>query len=190
MIRPTRLKQADSGELAEDRSKPREPLSTNANSSFCGGDSPTSTDSRPPSPAGASGPSSPAGAARLPDLIPVRMLNEFTYCRRLGYLEFVHGEWEENLETKQGTFGHRRVDKPDRKNVAPAVVDGRTEESLHGVSLTSSKDSSGQRKRLGGEKPPTSTDSPTPLPAEASRSPAEASRLHARSILLLSLIHI
>jgi len=46
----------------------------------------------------------------VPGLIPVRMLNEFTYCPRLGYLEFVHGEWEDNLETKQGTFGHRRVD--------------------------------------------------------------------------------
>ncbi|MEO2014018.1 MAG: CRISPR-associated endonuclease Cas1 [Fuerstiella sp.] len=45
------------------------------------------------------------------------MLNEFTYCARLGYLEFVHGEWEDNLETKQGSFGHRRVDKADRKNI-------------------------------------------------------------------------
>ncbi|WP_437192505.1 CRISPR-associated endonuclease Cas4g/Cas1g [Planctomicrobium sp. SH527] len=50
-------------------------------------------------------------------LIPVRMLNEFTYCPRLGYLEFVQGEWAENLETMQGTFGHRNVDKPDRKNL-------------------------------------------------------------------------
>jgi CRISPR-associated protein Cas1 len=49
--------------------------------------------------------------------IPVRMLNEFTYCPRLGYLEFVQGEWADNLETMQGTFGHRNVDKPDRKRV-------------------------------------------------------------------------
>ncbi|MCL4104729.1 UNVERIFIED_CONTAM: hypothetical protein GTU68_034168 [Idotea baltica] len=45
-------------------------------------------------------------------MIPVRMLNEFAYCPRLGYLEFVHAEWEDNFETKNGTFGHRRVDKP------------------------------------------------------------------------------
>lgn len=50
-------------------------------------------------------------------LIPVRMLNEFTYCPRLGYLEFVQGEWTENIETMQGTFGHRNVDKPDRKTI-------------------------------------------------------------------------
>jgi CRISPR-associated protein Cas1 len=54
----------------------------------------------------------------IPDLIPVRMLNEFTYCPRLGYLEWVEGEWAENLETMQGTFGHRRVDRPDRQSIA------------------------------------------------------------------------
>lgn len=47
------------------------------------------------------------------------MLNEFTYCPRLGYLEWVQGEWAENLETRQGTFGHRNVDKPDRKQIKP-----------------------------------------------------------------------
>ncbi|MCA9049857.1 MAG: Dna2/Cas4 domain-containing protein, partial [Planctomycetaceae bacterium] len=59
----------------------------------------------------------------VPDLIPARMLNEFAYCPRLGYLEFVHGEWDDNLETRQGTFGHRRVDKADRRSVpAPHAV--------------------------------------------------------------------
>lgn len=55
--------------------------------------------------------------AGLPDLIPVRMLNEFTYCPRLGYLEWVDGEWADNLETMQGSFGHRRVDWPDKKQI-------------------------------------------------------------------------
>lgn len=54
------------------------------------------------------------------DFIPVRMLNEFTYCPRLGYLEWVQGEWAENIETREGTFGHRNVDKADRKTI-PAV---------------------------------------------------------------------
>ena len=59
----------------------------------------------------------------LPDMIPVCMLNEFTYCPRLGYLEWVEGEWASNLETMEGTFGHRRVDqapKRARKKVAAA----------------------------------------------------------------------
>ncbi len=50
-----------------------------------------------------------------PDLIPVRMLNEFTYCPRLGYLEWVEGEWASNLETMEGTFGHRRVDQEPKR---------------------------------------------------------------------------
>lgn len=49
-------------------------------------------------------------------LIPVRMLNEFTYCPRLGYLEWVQGEWAENIETLEGTFGHRNVDRADRRS--------------------------------------------------------------------------
>ena len=53
----------------------------------------------------------------LPDMIPVRMLNEFTYCPRLGYLEWVEGEWAGNLETMEGSFGHRRVDRPSTKPV-------------------------------------------------------------------------
>lgn len=64
----------------------------------------------PPQPA-------PPGASDDAPLIPVRMLNEFTYCPRLGYLEWVQGEWADNLETRQGTFGHRNVDKPDRRKV-------------------------------------------------------------------------
>lgn len=62
-----------------------------------------------------------ASSAGDPDdessLVPARMLNEFTYCPRLGYLEWVQGEWAENLETAQGTFGHRNCDKPDRQNI-------------------------------------------------------------------------
>lgn len=46
------------------------------------------------------------------ELIPARMLNEFAYCPRLAYLEWVQGEFTDNLDTRQGTFGHRNVDKP------------------------------------------------------------------------------
>ena len=52
-----------------------------------------------------------------PDLVPARMLNEFSYCPRLCYLEWVQGEWADNLETHEGRFGHRRVDKPSAKDV-------------------------------------------------------------------------
>lgn len=127
--------------------------------------SPTSNDSPTPLPAGAS--RSPAEALG-PDLIPVRMLNEFTYCQRLGYLEFVHGEWEDNLETKQGTFGHRRVDKADRKNIEAASQKGR--ESFSDATTT----------RVLPASPESTRDANLPSEEKDSR----PSALHARSILL------
>lgn len=50
--------------------------------------------------------------AREPDLIPARMLNEYAYCPRLAYLEWVQGEFADNAFTEDGRFAHRRVDKP------------------------------------------------------------------------------
>lgn len=47
----------------------------------------------------------------LPDLIPARMLNEFVYCPRLCYLEWVQGEFVDNPDTLHGRFQHRRVDR-------------------------------------------------------------------------------
>lgn len=44
--------------------------------------------------------------------VPVRMLNEWTYCPRLGVLEWVHGEFEDNHFTIEGQHHHRRVDWP------------------------------------------------------------------------------
>ena len=44
------------------------------------------------------------------DLIPVRMLTQFAYCNRLSYMEWVQGEFEENLEVAEGKFHHRNVD--------------------------------------------------------------------------------
>jgi CRISPR-associated protein Cas1 len=51
------------------------------------------------------------------ELIPARMLNEYTYCPRLAYIEWVQGEFTDNLDTRQGTFGHRNVDKESTKPV-------------------------------------------------------------------------
>ena len=43
-------------------------------------------------------------------LIPARMLNEFVYCPRLAYLEWVQKEWESSSDTVEGRHVHRRVD--------------------------------------------------------------------------------
>ena len=43
-------------------------------------------------------------------LIPARMLNEFVYCQRLFYYEFVESVFIENADTIRGKTLHRRVD--------------------------------------------------------------------------------
>jgi CRISPR-associated protein Cas1 len=47
----------------------------------------------------------------VPDLIPARMLNEFAYCPRLAYLEWVQGDFADSADTVDGRHQHRRVDK-------------------------------------------------------------------------------
>jgi CRISPR-associated protein Cas1 len=47
------------------------------------------------------------------DLIPVRALNQVTYCRRLYYLEYVESVMPLNEHVEDGLFQHRRVDDPD-----------------------------------------------------------------------------
>ncbi len=44
-----------------------------------------------------------------PEVIPARMLNEFVYCPRLFYYEFVESVFVENADTVRGTSIHRRV---------------------------------------------------------------------------------
>lgn len=43
--------------------------------------------------------------------IPVRMVNEFVYCPRLAYLEWVQGEFAHSADTIEGAIRHKRVDK-------------------------------------------------------------------------------
>ncbi len=55
----------------------------------------------------------PLKVGRHPDspLIPARMLNEFVYCPRLAYLEWVQKEWADSSDTVEGRHVHRRVDR-------------------------------------------------------------------------------
>ena len=43
--------------------------------------------------------------------LPARMVNEFQYCPRLAYLEWVQGEWAESADTVEGRGVHRRIDR-------------------------------------------------------------------------------
>src|SRR5207244_261435 len=44
------------------------------------------------------------------EVIPARMLNEFVYCPRLFYYEFVEGVFVDSADTLRGAAIHARVD--------------------------------------------------------------------------------
>ena len=46
-------------------------------------------------------------AVGTPDYVPARMVNEYVYCPRLAFLEWVDGEWDDNLDTIEGSSGFR-----------------------------------------------------------------------------------
>lgn len=74
-------------------------------------------------------------------LLPVRMLNEFTYCPRLGYLEWVQGEFADSADTVEGRYRHRRVDQGS-KRPAKKEPDGEEEKIVihaQSVSLSSER---------------------------------------------------
>jgi CRISPR-associated protein Cas1 len=46
----------------------------------------------------------------LPDYLPARMVNEFVYCPRLFFYEWVEGLFRESADTVEGKTQHERVD--------------------------------------------------------------------------------
>src|SRR4051794_36623732 len=50
------------------------------------------------------------------DLIPVRALNQVSYCPRLYYLEYVEAVMPTNEHVEDGLFQHRRVNDPELAN--------------------------------------------------------------------------
>jgi len=62
----------------------------------------------------------------LPDYLPARMVNEFVYCPRLFFYEWVEGLFRESADTVEGKFQHRRVDQgtggmPDPSETGPGL---------------------------------------------------------------------
>ena len=69
-------------------------------------------------------------------LIPARMLNEYVYCPRLAYLEWVQKEFEDSSDTVQGRHVHRRVDKRSG-SLPPPDADFDVMKSARSVELSS-----------------------------------------------------
>ena len=73
-------------------------------------------------------------------LVPARMVNEYQYCPRLAYLEWVQGEWAESADTVEGRHAHRRVNRDGGTLPPPGEV---ADEKLHARSVTLSSDTLG-----------------------------------------------
>lgn len=71
-------------------------------------------------------------------LIPARILNEYVYCPRLAYLEWVQKEWQESADTVHGRHVHRRVDRASGKLPEPDDLEQPPEE-VRSVELSSKR---------------------------------------------------
>jgi CRISPR-associated endonuclease Cas1/CRISPR-associated protein Cas4 len=70
-------------------------------------------------------------------LVPVRMVNEFVYCPRLAFLEWVDGEWADSGDTEEGRRAHVRVDAGGGRLPAPHQTDERPDFIARSVTLAS-----------------------------------------------------
>src|SRR5450755_3612034 len=66
-----------------------------------------------------------------PDYLPARMVNEFVYCPRLFFYEWIEGVFRESADTLEGSAQHKRVDA--RATALPEA--GQSEERIHARSV-------------------------------------------------------
>jgi CRISP-associated protein Cas1 len=72
----------------------------------------------------------------LPDYLPARMVNEFAYCPRLFFYEWVEGLFAESVDTVEGSIQHGRVDA--KATALPDAPD--LPQSIHSRSVTLSSE--------------------------------------------------
>lgn len=78
-----------------------------------------------------------AARDRLPDYLPARMVNEFVYCPRLFFYEWVEGLFRESVDTVEGKIQHERVDAKINKLPKPEETSADT---IHSRSVTLSSE--------------------------------------------------
>jgi CRISPR-associated protein Cas1 len=78
-----------------------------------------------------------AASAHLPDYLPARMLNEFVYCPRLFFYEWVEGVFAHSADTVEGGVRHERVDAKTDELPPAGESDG---DRIHSRSVTLSSE--------------------------------------------------
>jgi CRISPR-associated protein Cas1 len=81
----------------------------------------------------------------VPEYLPARMVNEFVYCPRLFYYEWVEGQFRESADTLEGKFQHRRVDQGEGALPGAGEIEG---EELKTRSVTLASDRHGLIARI------------------------------------------
>lgn len=82
----------------------------------------------------------PAPPARDDEpLVPARMVNEWVYCPRLAYIEWVEGEWAETGDTAEGRRAHARVEAGGPPLPAPEDVAAAEGLRTRSVTLSSAR---------------------------------------------------
>jgi len=80
-----------------------------------------------------------ADAPDQPDYLPARMLNEFVYCPRLFYYEWVEGVFAESVDTVAGSLRHQKLErKEDALPAAEELVE--TQDKIHSRSVQLASD--------------------------------------------------
>jgi len=74
----------------------------------------------------------------IPDYLPARMLNEFVYCPRLFYYEWVEGVFVDNRETVEGSLRHAKMDQ--KSDALPAAGELAEGEAIHSRSVSLSSE--------------------------------------------------
>jgi CRISPR-associated protein Cas1 len=79
------------------------------------------------------------GTARdhLPDYLPARMVNEFVYCPRLFFYEWVEGLFQHSVDTLEGKIQHERIDARTTELPEPGEAGA---EAIHARSVTLSSE--------------------------------------------------
>lgn len=101
-----------------------------------------------------------AGCEVEPQQIPARMLNEFVYCQRLFYYEFVEGVFVESADTLRGGAIHQRVDSGSG-------------------ALPAAKKKAKAEKKTAEDQPAATIDAPT---KESEAQDTEPETIHSRSV--------
>lgn len=68
----------------------------------------------------------PAATDPEAPLVPARMINEWVYCPRLAYLEWVEGSWADSADTAEGSRVHVRTDAGGSPLPVPGELDDDT----------------------------------------------------------------